>query len=94
MRLEPKATGHIAIPAIDQAIPRPPANVRLPPQLPPSRMPLSPPAMSLAPPTTSPPAAPESVTQRLAPPAAATPLRPAQRGLAWLCELLRSQHEE
>lgn len=92
MRLEPKATGHIAIPAIDQAIPRPPANVRLPPQLPPSRIPPS--LLPLSPPTTSPPAAPESVTQRLAPPAAAPPLRPAQRGLAWLCELLRSQHEE
>jgi len=91
MRLEPKVNGHIVIPAIDQAIPRAPANVRSPPQLPPSRMPLS--LVPLSSPTTSVPSAPESITERLAPPAA-TPLRPAQRGLAWLCELLRSQHEE
>jgi hypothetical protein len=37
------------------------------------------------------PTAPETAAD---PHAAAARPRPAQRGLAWLCELLRTQHEE
>ena len=46
------------------------------------------------PPPKSVPAAPETVADPHAAHDAAAPLKPAQRGLAWLCELLRSQHEE